>query len=142
MTVAECIKNWLGGFTQLSLSELCTDFLESDLESYEIFKSPNRDIKQYTDGSSLVTEYYQFYGRKATTADSERVSNQQVLADFENWIETKNFDEEYPDLSQVGNLICQEISIENSATIIDQTDSSAVYQITIKITYKKEISNG
>lgn len=142
MTVAECIKNWLDDFEALDLSELCTDFLASDIESYEIFKSPNKDIVPFTDGSSLVTEYYQFFGRKAVNDDSERVSNQQVLADLEIWVEEKNLEETYPNLAQAGNLICEEIGIENSATIIDQTDSNATYQITIKITYKKEISNG
>lgn len=142
MTVAECIKDWIDDFEPLALSELCTDFLESAIESYEIFKSPNKDIIPFIDGSSLVTEYYQFFGRKATNDDSERVSNQQVLADLEIWVEEKDMEESYPDLSQAGNFTCEEIGIENSATIIDQTDSSAIYQITIKITYKKEISNG
>ena len=142
MTVAECIKDWLKDFTEITIEDCCTDRLESAIESYEIFKSPNKDIVQFADGSSLVTEYYQFFGRKATNDDSERVGNQQILANFEDWIEKKNFEELYPDLSQAGTLHCEEISIENSATVIDQTDSEAIYQITIKITYKKEISNG
>jgi hypothetical protein len=143
MTVSECIKDWLKDFEGITkIEDLCTDRLESAIESYEIFKSPNKDIIPFADGSSLVTEYYQFFGRKAANDDSEMVNNQQVLTNLENWIEKKNFDELYPDLSQAGTLHCEEISIENSATVIDQTDSEAIYQITIKITYKKEISNG
>lgn len=139
MTVAECIKEWLGGFEHMDFSELSTDFIEADMDSYGIFKSPNKTIIPFNDGSKLVTEYYQFFGRKATTEDSERISNQQVLADLEDWIEEKDFDEAYPDLSSIGNLTCTEISIANSATIIDQSDNNAIYQITIAIQYHKEI---
>ena len=139
MTVGECIKNWLETYEDIDFSQLATDFVDSDLGSYGIFKSPSKETVKCISGDSIVTEYYQFFGRMATNLENERIDNEQVLADFEDWVETQDLEENYPDLSTVGKYECEEIAITNSATIIDQKDNEALYQITVGITYVKEI---
>lgn len=138
MTVAECIKEWLSQYEQADISDMATDFVEGDIGSYAIFKSPNRTENNYLDGSKLITDYYQFFARQPTQNDKERIDNQQFLADLEEWVEEKNFAENYPDLSSAGNYICEDISISNSATILSQGEINAIYQITISIQYLKE----
>lgn len=138
MTVSECIKEWLSAYPDVDISEMATDFIEGDTGSFAIYKSPNRNVDRYNDGSCLVTEYYQFFARQSTMMDSERIGNQQLLADLEAWVEDKDWNEDYPDLSQAGSLECQEISVSGSATIMSQEDDNAIYQITIAVKYLKE----
>ncbi|MCM1159379.1 MAG: hypothetical protein NC300_11450 [Bacteroidales bacterium] len=138
MTVGECIKKWLGTYAGADFSEIATDFIKGDTGSYAIYKSPNKNVVPYIDGSKLITEYYQFFARESTQVPEERIENQQFLSDLENWVEKKDYSEDYPDLSEVGNLTCMEISISNSAAITSQEDDNAIYQITIEIQYLKE----
>lgn len=138
MTVSECLRDWLTNYDELNIADIATDFIESDEGSFSISKSPNTSVIDYVDGSKLVTEYYQFFARRNTQLDDERVENQQVLNDLEEWVEEQNMEENLPDLSQIGNLTCQEVSITNSATITSQEDDDSIYQITFSIQYLKE----
>lgn len=138
MTIAECLKKWLGGYKDACIEELATDFIEGENGSFAIYKAPNNSIISYNDGTSLVTEYYQFFARQPTQIDKERIGNQQFMSDLEKWVEEKNINEEYPDLSAVGNLTCVEISIENSAAVTSQEEDNAIYQISIAVQYLKE----
>lgn len=138
MTVAECLKNWLNTYSGADFGDIDTDIIEAKNGSRAIFKSPNKTVIKYNDGSSLNTEYYQFFVKQSTLLEEERVDNQQFMADIENWIEDKEFSEDYPDLSKVGKLTCTEISINNSSTITYENDDKAVYHITIAIEYLKE----
>ncbi len=138
MTVSECIKTWLNEYG-MDFSTISTDFVETDVGSYAMFKSPKREVTQFIDGTTTeVKEYYQFFARRSTSEDAARVESAQVLADLENWIELQNEIENLPDLSGVGKLRCEELSIEESYALTKQEESSAVYQITIAITYLKE----
>lgn len=138
MTVGECLKEWLGEYRGADISELNTDFMEGESGSFAIYKSPNNTSVPFIDGSSLVTEYYQFFARQPTQLDEERIDNQNFLAELENWVEERDCNEEYPDLSGAGNLSCTEISVSNSAAITSQEEDNAIYQITIAIQYLKE----
>lgn len=138
MTVSECLRDWLTNYDELNIADIATDFIESDEGSFSISKSPNKSEINYVDGSKLITEYYQFFARRNTQLDDERVENQQVLSDLEEWVEERNMEEELPNLSQIGKLTCQEVEITNSATITSQDDDDAIYQITFSIQYLKE----
>ena len=138
MTVSECLKEWLGDFTELDFSEMLTDFIAAPEGCFSLFKSPNKNTTNFNDGSQQITEYYQFFARKSSQMDEQRVENQQIIADLEEFINAKDALEDYPDLSKVGNLTCTEICVTNSGTITSQTESDAIYQITISIQYLKE----
>lgn len=138
MTVGEQLKEWLNEFKEADFTDLATDLIKADIGSYAIFKSPNKTEIPFNDGSKQVTEYYQFFARQSTVDNDQRISNEQLLSDLENWVEEKELDEDYPDLSQCGNLTCLEIGIANSASITSQSEECAIYQVTINITYLKE----
>ena len=138
MTVAECLKNWLNTYPGADFGDINTDIIEARNGSRAIFKSPNKTVTKYNDGSSLNIEYYQFFVKQSALLDKERVDNQQFMTDLESWIEDKDLSEDYPDLSKVGKLMCTEISINNSSTITYESEDNAVYQITIAIEYLKE----
>lgn len=138
MTVGECLKDWLGEFDGLNFSELLTDFMDAPEGCMALFRSPQKQEKAYLDGSKDITEYYNFFARKSTLLDETRVENQQLLDDLTEWIENKAFEENYPDLSQVGNLTCEDITVNGASAINSQEDDNAIYQVTIAIQYLKE----
>lgn len=138
MTVGECLKDWLGEFDGLNFSELLTDFMDAPEGCMALFRSPQKQEKAYLDGSKDITEYYNFFARKSTLLDETRVENQQLLDDLTEWIESKAFEEDYPDLSQVGNLTCEDITVNGVSAINSQEDDNAIYQVTIAIQYLKE----
>lgn len=138
MTVGECLKDWLGEFDGLNFSELLTDFMDAPEGCMALFRSPQKQEKAYLDGSKDITEYYNFFARKSTLLDETRVENQQLLDDLTEWIENKAFEEDYPDLSQVGNLACEDITVNGASAINSQEDDNAIYQVTIAIQYLKE----
>lgn len=138
MTISECIIEWLSEYQKMEFAECAVDQIEAEDGTYAIFKTPNKNITEYTDGSQLITEYFQLVARKSTQLDSERVNNQQMLVDLENWVEEKNMEEDYPDLSKAGKLICMNINVSDSNSIVSQEDTSAIYQLSIAVQYLKE----
>lgn len=130
--------DWLGEFDGLNFSELLTDFMDAPEGCMALFRSPQKQEKAYLDGSKDITEYYNFFARKSTLLDETRVENQQLLDDLTEWIENKAFEEDYPDLSQVGNLTCEDITVNGASAINSQEDDNAIYQVTIAIQYLKE----
>lgn len=138
MTVGECLKGWLGEYGDLNFSELLTDFMDAPEGCMALFRSPQKQEKTYLDGSKEVTEYYNFFARKSTLLDETRVENQQLLDDLTEWIENKAYEKDYPDLSQAGNLACEDITVNGASAINSQEDDNAIYQITIAIQYLKE----
>ena len=137
-TVCECLKDWLGEYKGADFSEILTDFIGAPEECLAVFKSPNKEVVPFIDGSKQVTEYYQFFVRRATQIQSQNNENQRLLADLEDWSELQEEEEHYPDLSEAGKMTCTEIKVSNSATISSQEDDNAIYQITISIQYLKE----
>ncbi|MCM1258800.1 MAG: hypothetical protein NC307_13225 [Roseburia sp.] len=140
MTISECLKDWLGKFPGFSSDTILTDRIEAPDGMSALYKSPNKSVVPLNDGSKRVTEYYQFFFRGATIEESQRISNNQLVEDLENWVEEKEFEEDYPDLSQAGKYICEEIALSGYGSVSFQEEDNAVYQITIEIKYLKERS--
>lgn len=65
-----------------------------------------------------------------------RIENNASLDEFSEWIEEKELEEDYPELPE--DMTALEIGISDSASITSQEDTSAIYQVTIKLTYLKE----
>lgn len=137
LTVTECVKEWLGTYKGIDL-DVDISFLNDDNDTYAIYKQPNRNEVLYNNGSKLITDYFQFFARQSTQIQENMIENEQFLDDLENWVEEKNFNEDYPDFSKVGKLECQDIGISSTATIISQEEDSAIYQLIIAIQYLKE----
>ena len=79
MTVSECLKEWLGDYDNMDISELLTDFIDAPEGCLALFKSPSREEKTFLDGSKEITEYYNFFARSSTQLEEKRVENQQMI---------------------------------------------------------------
>lgn len=138
MTVSECLKEWLGEYQcNVDFTDILTDIIGVPT-GFALSKSPNRNIVTHVDGSKLITEYYQFFARLNTQGNDNTTENEQFLSDLEEWIEERDSEEDYPDLSKAGRLTCTEIAVASTGTITSQEIDNAIYQITISIQYLKE----
>ena len=55
MTVSECIIEWLSEYEKMEFAECAVDQIEAEDGTYAIFKTPNKNITEYTDGSQNVS---------------------------------------------------------------------------------------
>ena len=140
MTISESIIQWLRGYSGgiEATDKITTDQLSADGETYAVFKSPGDIIKNFVGGSRDVTAYYLFICRQSSQTNDMRISNQAWMEGLEHWIRAQNLKRKLPDLGQ--GRTCWGVSIANSYTMQEQTDSGTVYQFSIEINYHEEAS--
>lgn len=134
MTISQSIIEWLNGYDAV-IEDVDTDLLaalQEPAEAYGFFKTPDRIIVPFLDGTREITEYYQFLTRQNSQLDSERIDNQEFLADMEEWVYQKNLAREYPDI--IGVRVTN-IEVSNSFYVQQSEETEAVYQLSIGITY-------
>lgn len=116
---------------------LCDDFdtdrLRAEAESLGIYKQPTNETVDYIDGSTLCTDFFYIVARQEAQEERDRVSNQEFLEQFEQWIAEQNYKSNYP---QGYNI--EEISVANSFYMQETDGEQAVYQISVGVTYRKE----
>lgn len=116
---------------------LCDDFdtdrLRAEAESLGIYKQPTNETVDYIDGSTLCTDYFYIVARQEAQEERDRVSNQEFLEQFEQWIEEQNYKSNYP---QGHNI--EEILVASSFYMQETDGEQAVYQISVGVTYRKE----
>lgn len=116
---------------------LCDDFdtdrLRAEAESLGIYKQPTNETVDYIDSSTLCTDYFYIVARQEAQEERDRVSNQEFLEQFEQWIAEQNYKSNYP---QGHNI--EEILVANSFYMQETDGEQAVYQISVGVTYRKE----
>ena len=133
MTVAGSLKTWLMTNESIELLEdIDTDFLQAEAESAGTYKQPSDNVLVFIDGTKQITSYYLVLFRQASKLEAERLSNAEFMEAFENWVEDQDNAENYP-----AGINCQRVAIANSYYMQEADVSTAVYQISIAITYNK-----
>lgn len=138
-TIGQCLTEYLKRYEGMDFSDILTDFIKSPeggISAYSLYKTPERSETEFQDGSRQITEYYNLFARRPTQEDDVRIENNASLDEFSEWIEEKELEEDYPELPD--GMTALEIGISDSASITSQEDTSAIYQVTIKLTYLKE----
>lgn len=142
MTISKILKDWLSEFTEAEFSEVLTDLLAAVPNSASLFRSPGRITEDFIDGSSQVTDFYNFFGKKSSQLDDERITNDEIFTKLEKTIEERNFNEDLPNLEKAQDknytYTCEDVSVSQTTSIITSEQDTAIYQITIKIIYLKE----
>ena len=139
MTISESIIEWLRGYSGgiEATDRITVDQLGTNDETYGVFKAPGDQVTQYIGGSRDVTAYYLFICRQPSQTNDMRISNQAWMEDLEAWIRAQNISRNLPQLE--GKRSCWGISIANSYTLQDQSDSGTIYQFSIAINYTEEV---
>lgn len=133
MTISKYISDFFKLYENIKID---TNHVEDGSDKYGLFKSPSRDFQRRVDGSSEISEYYQFYAFQKSFSESERKEDDEWLEELTYWIDDFPNEYEYPELD--GNRIVIDISATGSPTPMSDSDNGILYQITLKITYERK----
>lgn len=133
MTVAQAIVEFLSNYDGLVID---TNHIKEGSDKYGLFKSPNRDVKNFLDWSYEVTEYYQFLARRDSVSDTERKEAEEWLEDLTYWADDFPFTESYPQLD--GGRTITGIEVTGIPYPMETTDHDTLYQMSLSITYTRE----
>lgn len=98
--IVELLKNYEG-------IEIDMNHMPDGSDKYGLFKSPSRNIKDFTDGSYEITEYYQFNARQTSLSSVERKEADEWLEDLAYWADDFPYNYDFPQIDKnrtVGRL--------------------------------------
>lgn len=133
MTISKYIVDLLENYESL---EIDVGHIPDGADQYGLFKSPARNVEQFTDGSCQITEHYLFYARQTTLSGAERKEADEWLENLTYWVDDLPFYYELPELD--GNRTVQELSITGCPCQMEADDKETLYQLTLSITYLRE----
>lgn len=133
MTISRYITEFLRKYENI---EIETNHVADGSDKYGMFKSPARDKKNMIDGSSEITEYFQFFAKQSAIAESERLESDEWLENFMYWLDDYKTYYEYPVID--GNRRIVDIQATGCPTAMFNDDDDITYQITLSITYERE----
>lgn len=132
-TISQYIADFLQGYDNIIID---TNHVQAGSDKYGLFKSPGRDFQRNLDGSTTITEYYQFFAFQRSVSEAERQDDDEWLEDFVYWVDDYPLIYEYPAID--GGRKILEIQAGGCPTPYVDSDSGITYQITINITYERE----
>lgn len=140
MTVAEALKNWLYTFENIELDDrINTDKLDSEPESYGLFKQANQEVITFVNGTRDITDYFTFLARQSTKAESSRLDNAEWMETLERWVYKKNLAGELPTLDN--GRTCNRVAVTVGGYMLENENlETAQYQLSILINYT-EVNN-
>lgn len=113
-----------------------TNHLSDGSDRYGLFRSPARTKIENIDGSCLITEAYQFFGRLDSMLETEREDAEEQMEAFVYAVDDYIYDNDYPELTD--NRTIQDIEITGCPYPMETTDQEILYQISLSITYLRE----
>ncbi len=133
MTISKYIVDFLKSIGEI---EIDTNHMQDGSDQYGLFKSPSRNIKEYTDGSYEITEYYQFLARFDSVSDSERKESDEALEDLTYKLDDYKFNNDYPEIDK--NRKVTDISVTGCPYPMTAGDKDTLHQMSLSITYIRE----
>lgn len=134
MTIIESIVQFLN---QYEKEKIGVDKLGSSTMSYSLMKEPQENVQRFISGLEVHTDYYQLAARRDAASEADRIANNAWGQGIAEWISQKEQAGEYPALD---GYVCAGIGISTPFYFGASDNGSAVYQVTIKIEYRKEKS--
>nr|DAE38250.1 MAG TPA: Minor capsid protein from bacteriophage [Caudoviricetes sp.] len=133
VNVGQAIIDWLKTYVPETIT---TDSLNPEAVSYGLYKTPTQQVKKDILGNARYSDYYTFMVRLDTITDDNMISNQDYLQGLCDWIEDRDRENNYPDLK---GYTCTGISVSTPFYVGVTDEHTAVYNMTIKINYRKVI---
>ena len=134
MTIIESIVQFLN---QYEKEKIGVDKLGSSTMSYSLMKEPQENVQRFISGLEVHTDYYQLAARRDAASEEDRIANNAWGQGIAEWISQKEQAGEYPALDGYVSTV---IGISKPFYFGASNNGSAVYQVTIKIEYRKEKS--
>ena len=134
MTISKYVAEFIKNYDDIKID---TNHVGEGSDKYGLYRSPSRDIQRRVDGSSVITEYFQFYASQKSISEAERKEDEEWLEAFVYWVDDYPIFNEYPEIDD--NRIVSEIKANGSPTPFRDDDQGILYQIAISITYEREV---
>ena len=115
-----------------------TNHLNEGSDRYGLFRSPARTKVEQIDGSYIVTEAYQFFGRLDSISETEREDAEEQMEKLVYAVDDYIYNYDYPELTD--NRTIQNVEITGCPYPFETTDEDLLYQISLNITYLRERS--
>ena len=113
-----------------------TNHLSDGSDRFGLFRSPARTKIENIDGSCLITEAYQFFGRLDSMSETEREDAEEQMEAFVYAVDDYIYNNDYPELTD--NRTIQDVDITGCPYPAETTDEDLLYQISLSITYLRE----
>lgn len=133
MTISKYIATFL---KKIGKVEIETNHVKDGSDQYGLFKSPTRNLKEFTDSSYEITEFYQFLARLDGLSDAERQESDEALEDLTYKLDDFKVNYEYPIIDKRRKVT--DISVTGCPYPMETTNKSALYQMSLSITYLRE----
>ncbi|MDO4541494.1 MAG: hypothetical protein Q4C00_01510 [Bacillota bacterium] len=131
---SEAIINWLYQYENIDVdTSISTEQLAANAMAYALYKTPQKQIRSYVDGSENITEYFNFLVRQPSQLEAQRRENQVRLDDIECWIRQQNFSRNLPKIEG-----CYHVAVSHSFCMEAQDEKESVYQLTIEVKYERK----
>lgn len=134
MTISKYIADFIKKYADIKID---TNHVGEGSDKYGLYRSPSRDITRRVDGSSVITEYFQFYASQNSISETERKEDDEWLEAFVYWVDDYPMLDEYPEIDE--SRLVTEIKAGGSPTPFRDDDQGILYQIAISITYEREV---
>lgn len=135
MTISESLVSWLLA-KNIAFVAIETDTLGSTVDSFGLYRSPQRTITRNIDNSTELKETFTFFGKQDGIEESDRKSNDEFWEDFVYMIDDL-FQDELPTLD--GNRKCTDISVEGYPYVFETLqDQTNIYSCSLSVTYTRE----
>lgn len=133
MTISAYITRLLKNYESIKID---TNHVSEGSDKYGLFKSPSRNIKEFTDGSYEITEFYQFAARQSTNSLSERKEADEWLEDLAYWADDFPYNYKFPPLDK--NRKVTGFSITGNPYPMEADNNDTLYEMSLSITYIRE----
>ena len=130
------IKEFIETCSLLNKNKINVDYLKDKTISYSIDRTPSTPIIS-TDiiGGKTKQITFDFVVQAPLSSQSViNLANSKFCEDFMEWIENKNRNKEFPDISGM-----QEISCTSPGYILQKTETSAIYIIQMRCQYYETV---
>lgn len=124
--IVDLLKNYEG-------MEIDTNHMADGSDKYGLFKSPSREVNEFTDGSYQITEHYQFVARQSGVSPSERKEADEWLEDLTYWVDDFPYNYSFPELDSSRTVTS--LVVTGSPYPMAAADKETMYQIMLSITY-------
>lgn len=107
------------------------DVLQTEMGEEGLYKQPTIETVKHIDGSEQRTEHWYILFMRSSKLRKARLSDAEVLEQFEDWVIAQDLEENYPD---IGHEVL-EIGSSDGYYMTERDKDVAVYQATITLKY-------
>ena len=129
----ELIKEFIEKCPLLKGGKVNVDYIKEKVYSYSIDETPSVTVlHKFADGGSRRQIVFDF-SIQAPFNVLETILNSKFCDDFMDWIESQNDKEILPEIEGIESISC------NRGTILQTTETTAIYVIPMQVIYIKEV---